>query len=159
MKTLTKNLIRGLGAAICLLGVSIAYAGNTNILTVSASVTPSCNFSAGTSALSFGALDPTSSSNASATVDLSAWCTKGTTAAVTMTGTGGSNVSGVYDGTMVNGADNLPYHIALVGDVFVGAGKTATPSKVTVNGSILNTNYVNLPAVSYSDTVTFTITP
>lgn len=151
----TKKLVAGLLAA----GLMASGAGlaDTNTLTVSASVTGTCKFSSATSTLSFGALDPSSASDASTSNTTTYWCTKGVTASTTAGD--GSNFSGGSRRMAGPGpSDFIPYSLALVGGAQTGSGP-ATPLTLTIDGDIVNADYVNATAGSYSDTVTLTITP
>lgn len=153
----TKKLVASLLAA----GLMASGAGlaDTNTLTVSASVTGTCKFSSATSTLSFGALDPSSASDASASNTTTYWCTKGVVAS-TSAGDG-SNFSGGsrrMAGTGAAAGDFIPYSLALAGGTQTGVGP-GTPLTLTIDGDIVNADYVNATAGSYSDTVTLTITP
>lgn len=136
-----------------------AFAADTNTLTVSASVTGTCKFSTATSTLDFGALDPSSSANATASGSVNYWCTKGTTA--TVSAGGGLNNS---SGNRMKGAvvgDFIPYSMTLNGGATAtgtGAGKSS-PLTVALAGTITNANYINASADAYSDTVVLSVSP
>jgi spore coat protein U-like protein len=52
----------------------------------------------------------------------------------------------------------IPYSLSLSPTTGTGSGP-ATPITLTIDGSILNADYVNALAGNYSDTVVLTITP
>lgn len=145
-------------ASIVVLSLSgAAMAAGTNTLTVSASVTGTCKFSSATSALNFGALDPSVGTNVNGSATTQFWCTKGTTE--TLSAGQGSN----WDGTKRNmklatGTDLIPYTLTLTPD---GSGNTgpATPRTLTISGQVLGTDYTAKTAGSYADTVVLNITP
>lgn len=151
-----KLMVAGLCAA-GLLASGAALAADTNTLTVNASVTGTCKFNSATSTLDFGALDPSSTSNATASNTTTYWCTKGSVASTTAGN--GLNYSGTSRQLVgPSPTDLIPYSLSLTGGTQTGAGKS-TPLTLTMNGGINNSNYINATAGSYSDTVTLTITP
>jgi spore coat protein U-like protein len=135
----------------------VAFAGDSNTLTVSANVIGNCKFNSATSTLAFGSLDPNSSSDAAATASVTFWCTKGASYTV-------SDNNGLHYGSgsrrMLGPAptDLIPYSLNYTPSTGTGSGKT---SAITLNmtGGILNADYVNASAGSYSDTVTLSINP
>lgn len=152
-----KKLIAANLIAAGLMASGAGLAGDTNTLTVSASVTATCKFSSATSTLDFGALDPSSATNPSATNTTTYWCTKGTVASTAANlgayeGGGSRRLKGPGAG------DLIPYSLSLSGGTQIGAGKS-TPLTLTMSGGINNADYINATAGSYSDTVTLTITP
>lgn len=151
-----KLMVAGLCAA-GLLASGAALAGDTNTLTVTASVTPACKFNSATSTLDFGALDPSLASNPTASSTTTYWCTKGSVASTTPgDGLNHSGTSRQLKGP--NASDLIPYSLSLTGGTQTGAGKS-TPLTLTMNGGINNADYINATAGAYSDTVTLTITP
>ncbi len=138
----------------------VAFAGNTSTLTVNAEVKGTCQFNTATSTLQF-TLDPSSSADAVATVVPTFWCTRGTTVTTPIATDDGLHFSAASKRMMsaANPSEFIPYTIDLVPASTTGAGKS-TPIKLTVNGTVLNANYVNaLAASDYSDTVVITIAP
>ncbi len=129
------------------------FAAGTTTVNVSANIVGTCQFST-TPTLAFGALDQTSSSDATATGALTFWCTKG--AAYTLSDPLGS--TGAYAGTISNGTDSIAYSIAYTSATGTGTGKTS-PVSSTLTATILNTNYVDVSAGAYAGTVQFTIAP
>lgn len=131
------------------------FAADTNTLTVTASVVGTCKFNSATSTLAFGALDPSSASNATAAGATTYWCTKGTVASTAADN--GANWSG-SSRQMANGAELIPYALTLTGGTQTGAGK-GTPLTLDLAGSIANADFINVAAGNYTDTVTLTVTP
>ena len=153
-------------AGLAMIAASAAFAGNSNSLRVTASITGTCNFNTaddatnGNATLAFGALDQTLTTDATATTaTLQYWCTNGT-AVTTFTASNGLNTTGCT-GTrcLSNGTDLIPYTLTFTCPVGnAGSGKT-TPIDVDFDGSILNADYVDAEAGNYTDTVTLTIAP
>jgi spore coat protein U-like protein len=141
-------------AMIAFSGVALA---DTNTVTVTANVVGSCHFAALTSNLSFGLLDQTLTTDATATASTAFWCTRNTAFAIT--DDDGLNDGGVVDGNrMRNGSEYIPYSFSYSTTGGTGAGKTA-PTNFTITGTIVNANYVDAVAGNYSDTVVISINP
>jgi spore coat protein U-like protein len=137
---------------------SIALAGGKNTLTVKATVTGTGKFMHPTSTILF-ILDPSSAADAAATTTATFWCTKGTTFGITSGN--GLNYSGASKRMKSTGTPTefIPYSVALTPSGTLGLGP-GTPLVLTLDGSILNANYVNaLAANDYTDTVVITIAP
>ncbi len=152
-----KKLILVVAALGFLAAEGPALAASTNAISVSATVIGTCKFSSATSTLAFGNLDPTLATNATASMSTNFWCTKGAAYAIT-------NDTGLHNSgatiRMQNGADAtqfIPYTIAYT-NAGTGLGKN-TPVTLNVTGTVLNADYVDAGAGSYSDTVTLTINP
>jgi spore coat protein U domain-containing protein, fimbrial subunit CupE1/2/3/6 len=134
-----------------------ALAAGTNAISVSATVIGTCKFSAATSTLAFGNLDPTLATNATASLSTNFWCTKG--AAYTITNDSGLHNSGATI-RMQNATDLtqfIPYTIAYT-NTGTGSGKN-TPITLNVTGTVLNADYVDAGAGNYADTLTLTVNP
>lgn len=155
------------GIAFAALAATPASAATTSdSLAVSASVTASCAVS--TTAVAFGNVNVLSGSNVDATGGLSVTCTSGTAwsaAADAGAGTGAS----LATRKMANGSDLLNYVLYTdSGRTSVwgnGAGGTATFSDTGDGSAQASTIYArvpsgqaSLPAGSYADTVTVTVT-
>jgi spore coat protein U-like protein len=135
----------------------VAFAADSNTLTVQASVTGTCKFSSGTSTLDFGALDPNSASDGAANTSVNFWCTKN--ANYTVSANNGAHFgSGSRRMQGPTAADLIPYGLSYSPSTGTGSGKT-TAIALALTGSILNADYVNAAVGSYSDTVTLSITP
>lgn len=137
------------------MGLAATAMADTASVSVSATVTGVCKFSTATGSVSF-TLDPSSAGNATGTVTQPVfWCTKGTTYSIT--DNGGVNNS---SGPRMKGpgaTDFIPYSFTYTGSG-TGAGKSST---VTMNiaSSVVNSDFINATAGSYSDTMTLTIAP
>jgi spore coat protein U-like protein len=136
----------------------VAMAADTNTLTVQANVIGTCKFSTATSTLGFGALDPSSSSGASASTTVDFWCTKNATYTITA----GNGAHYLAPNRRMQHAtiptEFIPYSLTPSPTSGSGSGKT-TPITLTLNGSIANVDYVNANVGNYSDTVALSITP
>lgn len=153
-----KRLILTAMAVITAVMVSSAAMAATNTMTVSASVTGTCRFSAATSTLAFGALDPSSAANGAGAVNVNFWCTRGT--AYSMTDDDGLYETGVNANRMqhaVTPTEYIPYTISYAA---AGTGLGATsPIILAVTGAIANADYINALEGAYADTVVLTVTP
>lgn len=150
-----KTSIRAIAAAALALAASSGFAASdTATLNVTASVAAVCKLTL-SGPMAFGALDPTSAANATASVTASYKCTKGT---VTTSFTVNAQSTGTYSGTMTGATatpDSIPYTITWTDPaVYTGLGMGAvTAGSVTLAGSITNANYVNVKPDSYSGSV------
>jgi hypothetical protein len=142
-------------AALTLIAMAGTAMADTNALTVNAQVVGTCKFSTATSTLSFGTLDQTLTTPATAQTIPTFWCTKGATA--TITSNDGANALGTQK-RLKSGTDYIDYSLTLAAASTTGAGKTS-PIDLTIDGTIANAAYVNAPAGIYSDTVLINITP
>jgi spore coat protein U-like protein len=135
-------------------GAAVAAPGN-HTLTVSASVVGVCQFSSSASTLGFGNLDPSSTSDATATGSVGYWCTKGTIASTTSDN--GLNPDGSNNRRLSNGSEYIPYNLTLSGGTGTGTGKTGSSLSISLSGAIVNSNFINATAGAYTDTVVLTI--
>ena len=135
----------------------MALASGTATLNVSATVVGTCSFDTASATLNFGNLNPLSAVNTNANASLQFRCSLGT--AYTISDDLGVNKTGTTR-RMKHSADNtqlIPYTLTYV-STGVGLGNSA-PSTLAVAGAVLATDFTDAKAGSYSDTVTFTITP
>ena len=132
-------------------------AGDSNTLTVSAVVSGTCKFSSGSSSLDFGALDPASGSDVTASTTTNFWCTKGVTTDVITPGQGLHWSGSVRQMSEPNG-EVIPYGLVLTPDGNTNQGPTL-PRTLTISGTVLGADYLSKRAGNYSDTVTLTIIP
>jgi spore coat protein U-like protein len=124
---------------------------------VSVAVKESCRFSSSALTLSFGQLDPSSTSPVQAAVNTQFWCTKGTGATIK------SNDGLHYTGNSKRmkhstAPEYIPYTLTLKASSLSGGGKN-TARELVINGFIANSDYVNVRVGNYSDTVELRITP
>lgn len=155
-------------AALLLLGTSAAHAATaTGNLSVTATVSGTCTLT--TAPVAFGAYDPASGTDDTATGTVTVTCTNGTTYTVSLDA--GANESTPGDFTtrrMIAGAGEfLPYqlyqesgHTTVWGDtggnILTGQTGNGTAQALSVYGVITAGQYV--PPGSYTDTVLVTVT-
>ncbi len=142
--------------ALTLLAVGTGIAAGLNTLTVSANVVGTCKFNSATSTLAFGALDPSSVADATATGSTTFWCTKG--AIYTLSNDGGLNNSGGPRMKHAALAEFIPYALTLTPSAATGSGPSI-PITLTIDGLISNADYVNASAGDYADTVVISVIP
>ena len=156
-------------AALIILAVghgSFAGAAGTGTLTMSASVTGTCQVTTPPGVLDFGLIDPSGSSNVTASTTFAIKCTK-STVSTAPTDNGGANFSGTKRMKhSASATDFLPYAVSYAGAAgFTGQGFSAVAAAqtVTVNGVITPAQYqgarVTAAGQTYSDTVTITVNP
>jgi spore coat protein U-like protein len=151
--------MRTLSLALATLTLFAAFAGNaladTQDLVVSAQVVGTCRFDSA-SDIDFGTLDQTATTDETATGNLVFWCTKNANYA--LTDEANPTIDGSFSGTLVGTNDSIPYDLTYTNFSGSGAGKTS-PITSVVTATIINADYVDVEADTYSDTVTFTVTP
>ena len=155
MRTLTAAFIAITLTTLFFANSALAATQNLN---VSARVVGHCAFNSA-SDVDFGALDQTSADNATAAGNLVFWCTKN--ASYTLGDETNPTVGdGTFSGTLLAGTstDTIDYTLAYTNTTGSGAGKTS-PITSVISATILNAAYVDVDADTYTDTVTFTITP
>ena len=160
-----------LSAASLLLAAAAAQpafaATDTATMGVSATVTANCNVS--TTALSFGNVDVTSGSNVDGTSTIDVTCTNGTGWTATADAGAGTGAT-LTTRKMANGAELLNYVLytdsartTIWGDGVGGTTATLTGTgtgsaqQSTIYGQVPS-GQTSLPAGSYADTVTVTVT-
>lgn len=145
-------LTMALGLVLMFTGVGIAR--DNAIVSVSATVVGTCKFISGGS-ISF-TLDPSLGGNVNGTVNQPRfWCTRG--ARYTISDDDGVNESGTTH-QMTNGSgEYIPYSFDYTA---TGTGNgPSNPITMDISSTVLESNYLNVSAGSYSDTVTLTIEP
>jgi spore coat protein U-like protein len=137
-----------------------AWALDTNTLTVNASVVGTCKFSAATSTLNFGALDPSTPVAVNGSAAPQFWCTKGVATDVIIANLGLNQVAGVRQmkDTAGGGTDLIPYSLTLTPSAGPNLGP-GSPRTLNIAGIIAANTYSGVAASTYSDTVTLSITP
>ncbi|MDQ3259370.1 MAG: spore coat U domain-containing protein [Pseudomonadota bacterium] len=158
---------------LAVLGVGVAlqalpaFGAGSNSLSMSATVVGTCKVITPPGVLDFGDIDPSGSSNVTATTTFAMKCTKST---VSTAGTddGGLNLSG---GTKrmkhsVTATAFLPYAVSYsgaAGFTGLGFGAAALAQTITVNGTVTPAQYQNALVTAagqlYSDTVIITVNP
>jgi spore coat protein U-like protein len=133
-----------------------AMALDTNTLTVQGAVIGICKFDAAASTLSFGNLDPTSLANGTAQTNIGFWCTKNSAeAAITITDDSG----GAYQMVGATYGETITYSVVYTKDALPNMGPGGAHRVLTIDGTVLNADYVNNSADTYSDTLIVTINP
>lgn len=155
-------ILKAIAVALLTGTVGLAAALDTQNLTVSASVSGVCKFTAGTPTLDFGAIDPSGTAAIPATASAVSYkCTKGTLA-TGVTANDGLNVSGTTKRMKGPGAaDFIPYTLTISGGTATGDGfgTGSTTKPVTITGSIAAGDYQNATAGAYTDTIVLSINP
>jgi spore coat protein U-like protein len=137
---------------------TFASAGDTQNLSVTATVTGLCKFSSAAQTFTFGTLDPsaavlTNGSGASVTYK----CTKGTAATSVSAGNG---LNFVGSRRMTNGTDFIPYTLTVAGGTQTGLGFSAGKDlSLTLTGSVAAAAYQDVSSGNYADTVVLTVAP
>lgn len=149
------TLVKAFALVVATTGCGLALAAGSTTLAVTATVIGTCTFSASSTPLAFGNINPSSTSNATATANVLYKCTKNTASAgVTATGGLTRNMTGPLP------ADLLPYTLALSGDTQTGLGFGAgTDRTMVVTGTITPAQFQNAAVGAYSENVTLNITP
>ena len=159
MKT-NRIVLKAIAAAL-LTASGVASAADTQSLAVSATVSGVCKFFTPARTMNF-TIDPSSASAIAGVMTgaVEYKCTKDT-AATGVTAGNGNNFSGgrrMSDG----GATPvfLPYSLTVAGGTQTGTGFGAGEQKtLTVTGSVAVADFANLPAGTYTDSVTLTLAP
>lgn len=126
---------------------------NATQLNVSADVSAVCYFSSPSYNLDFGNLDPASTSDALASVDVTYWCTSGMNATL-QADMGLNEATGVR--FLNRGTEFIPYALTLpAGNVAMNG--PANPVTAAIEGKIVNADYINMHWGAYTDTVQLTI--
>jgi hypothetical protein len=136
-----------------------AVAADSNTVTVTANVIGTCKFDSATSTLAFGALDPSSALDASTSTTVDFWCTRN--ANYSIGDDDGLHETGVDQNRMQNTADAteyIPYSFSYNPASGSGSGPSI-PITLTMDGSILNADYVDAAEGDYSDTIVLSIAP
>jgi spore coat protein U-like protein len=109
----------------------------------------------GNATLSFGTLDAaTNAGGATATVTPSSiMCTMGD--AITVTNNGGLNYSGTPQ--MISGTNYVPYNFSSASSLTGAGGTTNIGGNLALGGTINAGVLDNIPAGTYTDTITLTI--
>ena len=135
-----------------------AFAGNTQTMAVSATITGTCKLQSST-AMAFGSIDPSSLTAATATAAVTYKCTSGT-APTALTAVGANDSAGQK--RMLTGASTyMNYSIAFTAPTTAGNGfgTGSTATTVSVTGTVAVADFSNAVAGAYADTLTFTIAP
>lgn len=149
-----KKLILALALVTIAVIPSITFAAGSTTVNVSATVVGTCQFNSGGS-VTF-TLDPSVGGNVNGTVTQPQfWCTKNAT--YTITDDKGLNESGTTHRMKDTGTNYIPYSFTYT-TTGTGNGKTS-PITMDISASVLEADYIDAPAGTYTDTVTLTINP
>jgi spore coat protein U-like protein len=165
MRGMKARLLAALGVWAVLQAQSVFGAGS-GTLSLSTNVIGTCKVTAPPGVLDFGTIDPSGSSNVTASMTFAMKCTKGTISTAA-SDDGGLNFSGTKRMKhSVIATAFLPYMITYSGDAgFTGQGfgVSALARTVTVNGTVTPAQFQNALVTQagqvYSDTVTITVNP
>lgn len=153
-----KRSMLWMAAAVLFLAAGSAMAADTATVTVTAMVTPTCQFVTNTATLDFGTLDQTSGNPGTAATSVQFWCTTGATASFTDQGglhdAGGSKR--IQHATVPTAF--IPYTMTLTPSGTAGAGP-GSPLSLAIAGNINFVDYQNATGGNYSDTVTIDVNP
>jgi spore coat protein U-like protein len=154
-----KTTIIGLALAAAGLATPPTVLADTATLDVTATVVGTCRVTVGTGTLVFGDLDVSSAADATANSnDIQFWCTRG--ASYSITDDNGLHETGTQHRLQSDTLATAEYINYSISYTATGTGNgPQNPITLGVGGTILNADYVNAAADTYSDTVTFTITP
>ena len=131
----------------------LAAAGDTQNLTVSATILEKCKFAGTAQTAAFGDVDPSGTSNVTANATVQYKCTNGTTPGSL------APTSGGLSRTMSSGANSLAYTLSLA-SLSAGSGFGSGQEKsVAVTATITPTQFQNAVAGNYEEVVELTITP
>ena len=153
MKTQTKILLTMITAA----SMNIAMAADNADVKVKAAVVNNCKINS-TTDINFGSLDPAAATNSSAGGSVIFACTKNVD--YVLSADNGSHFDSAIGKRRMKGGDSnyLPYSLAQAS--FPGKGMGfGTPITVALSASIQGSDYRDLPADNYMDTLHLTITP
>ena len=153
MKSQT-TLLKVVCAALLASSAGFAAAADSTTLAVTATVTGLCKFSATSTPLAFGAVDPSLTVDKVVTANVLYKCTKGTASAgVTATGGTARTMTGPAASTM-------GYTLGFSGGTSTGTGfGSGQDLTLVVTGTITAAQYQNATAGAYSENVTLNITP
>jgi spore coat protein U-like protein len=137
----------------------VAFAADTNTVTVTANVVGTCRFNSATSTLAFGSLDPGVGGDVNASTSTTFWCTRN--ASYSISDDDGLHASGPNANRMehtTTAGEFIPYTFSYTPATGTGNGRTS-PITLDISGTVTFANYQNAAAGDYADTVVLSITP
>lgn len=147
---ITRAVVASLLSAIA----GLATAGDTQNLTVNATVQQQCKFFGTAQTAAFGSIDPSGTSNVTANATVKYKCTNGTTPG-SLAPTSGGLTRTMSDG----GSNTLAYTLSLA-SLSAGSGFGSGQEKsVAVTATITPTQFQNAVAATYEEVVELTISP
>jgi hypothetical protein len=146
---ITRAVVASLLSAIA----GLATAGDTQNLTVNATVIQQCKFFGGAKTAAFGDIDPSGTGNVTANATVQYKCTNGTTPGSL------APTSGGLSRTMTSGSNTLAYTLSLA-SLSAGSGFGSGQEKsVAVTATITPAQFQNAVAATYEEVVELTISP
>ena len=156
VKKFTPMLLKIALAAVLATSAGLTFAAGTQTLAVTANVQGICKFSATSTPLAFGSIDPSLTTDKVVTANVLYKCTN-KTASLGVTPATGTNARSMAGPTL---ADTLAYTLAFAGDTQTGSGfGSGKDLTLVVTGTITALQYQNVAAGVYSENVTLNITP
>jgi spore coat protein U-like protein len=137
----------------------VAFAADTNTVTVTANVVGTCRFDSATSTLAFGSLDPGVGGDVNASTSTTFWCTKNASYSITDDDglyETGPNANRMRHATTLT--EYIPYTFSYNPATGTGSGRTS-PITLNISGTVTFANYQNAEVGDYADTVVLSITP
>ncbi|MDF2462826.1 MAG: Spore Coat Protein domain [Ramlibacter sp.] len=132
----------------------LASAGDTQNLTVNATVQQMCKFYGSAPTAAFGDIDPSGTSNVTANATVQYKCTNGTPAPAL------APTTGTLSRTMSDGGSNTLAYVLSLAATSAGSGFGSGQEKsVAVTATITPTQFQNAVAATYEEVVELTITP
>lgn len=149
------TLIKIACATLLASAAGLAAAADSTTLAVTASVTGLCKFSATSTPLAFGAIDPSLTTDKVVTANVLYKCTNGTASAgVTATNGNARAMTGP------TGSTPMSYTLAFSGGTQAGTGfGSGKDLTLVVTGTITALQYQNATVGAYSENVQLNITP
>ncbi len=153
MKHLSTSL-KAIVVASLACAAGLAAAADSTTLAVSATVSAKCKFSAASTPLAFGVIDPSLTTDATMTANVFYRCSKGTPSS-------GVTASGGTARTMAGpSSDTMAYTLGFSGGTQTGTGfGSGQDLTLVVTGTITSGAYQNATAGAYAENVTLDITP
>ena len=155
MKFEKKHLAAGVAAACSFLSAATSQAAGSQIITVSASVTGTCQVQSGSASSIALTVDPTLTTAVSNSGTVLYRCTKGTTPTVSLSSANTNVLKGPSPATTESFAYSSSSTGSAAGTGF-GAGQDKT---VTVAVTVTQSNAALVSAGTYTDNLTVTINP
>ncbi len=141
--------------AAAMLAAGSASAGDSQTMTVSATVLSVCKFTSSAYTMPFANISPESAADVTRDTTISYKCTKGTTP-LTFTFDGGSTGTSV---NLIAGSNTLPVSLTWPAPTAGNGFGSAAAVDVVVTGTITAANFNLVPAATYTKSVTVAITP
>jgi len=153
-----KTLAIAAAAALLSSQASLAVAAGSGTLSASATVIGTCKITS-VPTMAFGSIDPSSTSNATATSTVLYKCTKNTAPTSVTVGASGSPYAGTLASTATP-ADTMSFSVTWTNPTAAGNGFGAADQSFDLTGTITVANFQNAPAhTDYAASATVSINP